>query len=285
MGKKLQLIFQPLQGFFNFCIFFSSKVFQQWNRDHNQSTVSAMKKVFGKEYDDPVFISRLSIVRNAQNRREAREVIYLSFDDIDEEEELVDPIVEDGISYPSAQTPSSGAFSNPSGNISGFSAGGSAVKKGSISENLSYPSIEERPVQQNESGSSSSSVLSPFSWFSRSTKISHLEDGNHSEYGTKENESTNVNESNVDENSVDESEENRDQIADMRAFKERSRNPRTLLRKGGGSYAHPITPQMNNDNSTRKEIRFDDRRIMFNGDEGGEGDEEDHENLGSDYGM
>ncbi len=183
--KKLQLVFQPLQGFFNFCIFFSSKVYQQLNKDRSQSYITAMKKVFAKDYDDPVFISQLSVVRNTENHRETNELRYNNM--IEDDEIIEDDLLEEVISYPSAKTPSFAL----SGDVSGLSGFNSGVELSSQRKQQDLSGLQA-PVASNTDGSaggepmesiagishgssskklksSSGSVFSSFSWFSRST--------------------------------------------------------------------------------------------------------------------
>ena len=142
--RKFQLTFQPLQGFFNSCIFLSSKVYHQIQTDDSQSVMEALKKVFGKNYSDPIIISRLSLVRNSDNPNE----FELHYDDNEEDEDEDELIVdkendneENGANFDEA-----------------------------MEVDVSYPSSRhssQRSYSNSKSNSLQVSELSPYSWFSR----------------------------------------------------------------------------------------------------------------------
>ena len=111
--RILQLVFQPMQGFFNLFIFLSSKVYQQLSFERNQTKIDALKKIFKRNYNDPIFISKLSIVQNSSNQLELN--IYLddkedSNEDEHDVEDNVDSFVEN-VSYPSNISPNMGDIS------------------------------------------------------------------------------------------------------------------------------------------------------------------------------
>ena len=115
--RILQLVFQPMQGFFNLLIFLSSKVYQQLNFDRNQTKMDILKKIFKRHYDDPIFLSKLSIVQNSSNQLELK--IFLDDEEDSNEDEHdardniednVDSFVEN-ISYPSNISPNMGDIS------------------------------------------------------------------------------------------------------------------------------------------------------------------------------
>jgi hypothetical protein len=113
--RKLQLIFQPMQGFFNFLIFMSSKIYQERVIDRNQSYIDVVKKIFTKKYDDPIIISSLSFVEGDLFNNNAFEMHHhedngedgdLSEDDSKptnlSSPHATDDEKMDGISYPSS---------------------------------------------------------------------------------------------------------------------------------------------------------------------------------------
>ena len=165
--RKFQLVFQPTQGFFNFLIFLSSKVYQQRRTDNSQTVTGALKKIFTRQYDDPIFMSRLSIVHGQESSD-----IKLSFFDEENDEDLSEEdesdesdgnILEEsrmeGVSHSSSYLSRLSWFSRISskGRSSiGRSKGGSAVSSTGL---VSY-GIDEGNVEDDEHGNFSSPTKS-----------------------------------------------------------------------------------------------------------------------------
>jgi hypothetical protein len=62
--ERLTLVFLPLQGFFNFIIFVSHKVYNYRQVHHDTSVCRVMNLLFCTSSHDPFFISRMFIVKN-----------------------------------------------------------------------------------------------------------------------------------------------------------------------------------------------------------------------------
>jgi hypothetical protein len=173
--KKLHLIFQPMQGFFNFLIFMTSKIYQQRCIDGDQSIVDIVKKMFKKKYDDPIIISRLSLMEGNLPSQNMFEVDY--YYDYDRQDDNNNNNNGDDLSVDDEDKPTdtSSPHATYDGNMDG----------------ISYPSSGVSPPDMD-----GHSALSLFSWFSRSrrdsavssTGISHgpaLTDGGDSKFHAK----------------------------------------------------------------------------------------------------
>ena len=62
--KTMQLLLQPLQGFFNFLIFVGFKVYFQKNLNPTRTYKNILYSIFFKWSSDPVFISRMKVIDN-----------------------------------------------------------------------------------------------------------------------------------------------------------------------------------------------------------------------------
>jgi hypothetical protein len=65
--EKITLVFLPLQGFFNFVIFVSSKVYNYHRICHDMSICQIIALLFCTSAHDPCFISRISVVMKSEN--------------------------------------------------------------------------------------------------------------------------------------------------------------------------------------------------------------------------
>jgi hypothetical protein len=62
---RFQLVVQPLQGFFNFLIFFGFKVYYQKTLNPTITVTKVVKQLFFERTADPIFISRITIIQEA----------------------------------------------------------------------------------------------------------------------------------------------------------------------------------------------------------------------------
>jgi hypothetical protein len=77
----LKLIFMPLQGFFNFIIFIGHKVYNYRRVNKEASICSVVRTLFRGALEEPMFMSRLTIVNND---RDANHFEYVVGDEADE---------------------------------------------------------------------------------------------------------------------------------------------------------------------------------------------------------
>jgi len=68
--ERLMLVFLPLQGFFNFFIFVSHKVYNYRRVHHDVSVCRVLYILFRTSFHDPCFISRMFIVKNGNEQDE-----------------------------------------------------------------------------------------------------------------------------------------------------------------------------------------------------------------------
>eukprot|EP00551_Chaetoceros_affinis_P006606 CAMPEP_0203667292 /NCGR_PEP_ID=MMETSP0090-20130426/4157_1 /ASSEMBLY_ACC=CAM_ASM_001088 /TAXON_ID=426623 /ORGANISM="Chaetoceros affinis, Strain CCMP159" /LENGTH=677 /DNA_ID=CAMNT_0050531411 /DNA_START=32 /DNA_END=2065 /DNA_ORIENTATION=+ len=153
--RRLQLVFQPSQGIFNFLIFLSSKIYQQRVADKSISRFDALKKIFGKNHDDPIIISRLSMVQNYTNAN-AFDLKFEDYDDEDEEEE------EKGANHDNDDDMDGISYSLPPRNEKTQGVNDDEM------EGVSYPS-RSGISSRRENQSHRFETWSAFSWFSRKT--------------------------------------------------------------------------------------------------------------------
>uniref|UniRef100_A0A7S3PU89 Uncharacterized protein n=1 Tax=Chaetoceros debilis TaxID=122233 RepID=A0A7S3PU89_9STRA len=122
----LELIFMPLQGFFNFAIFLYYKVGNFRRHNPDVTSLKVVRLFFTKKVEEPVLISRISIVHFDEEIRELQIGIhsddqeeYLSYDlgSVASDEDKIDSIdlarVHEGLSF-ALETPSKNS-SNLSG--------------------------------------------------------------------------------------------------------------------------------------------------------------------------
>ena len=138
--SRLQLVFLPLQGFFNAIIFISHKVYNyRLANNENMSVRQALQKLFTESNeDDQVFFSRISMLKFDEKRR----IIELQLDDengdvndfvIDQPDMSYDDVdvfiddqsERDGLSGFASTTASKSQGKVSSSGLSGFSSAGS----------------------------------------------------------------------------------------------------------------------------------------------------------------
>jgi len=118
---NLELIFLPLQGFFNFCIFLGHKIFLYRRIDRSAPICKILDSMLTNNLDEPIILSRISIISFDEKRAK----LELEMDDemmhehhiynVSEEGEVqatsvvYDPVNDEGISYPSNESTSTGA--------------------------------------------------------------------------------------------------------------------------------------------------------------------------------
>jgi hypothetical protein len=90
--EKTSLVLLPLQGFFNFVIFLSHKVYNYRRVHKNESISHVLALLFCTSTSDPFFISRISVVkqyeeeeREEEQEEEEREYVEVSSDDFEHE--------------------------------------------------------------------------------------------------------------------------------------------------------------------------------------------------------
>ena len=62
---RFQLVVQPLQGFFNFLVFFGFKTYYQKTLNPTITLTQVVKQLFFEQTADPIFISRITVIQEA----------------------------------------------------------------------------------------------------------------------------------------------------------------------------------------------------------------------------